>query len=82
MEVNASLVLDIWELVSEYLPASRKEDVANKMVKLFADTGLDEDDFESIKGEDGHLDAAIDNFHEGDSDEDEFDYESNDYEND
>ena len=82
MEVNAGLVLEIWELVSEYLPANRKEDVANKMVKLFADTGLDEDDFESIKGEDGHLDTAIDNFHEGDNDEDEIDYDSNDYEND
>ena len=82
MEVNASLVLDIWELVSEYLPANRKEDVANKMVKLFSDTGLDEDDFEAIKGEDNYLDAAIDNFHEDDQDEDEIDYESNDYEND
>jgi len=82
MELNPSLVLDVWELVSEYLPTNRKEDVANKMVKIFADKGLDQDDFYSIKGEDNHLDLAIDNFHEGDHDEDEYDYESNDYDDD
>ena len=83
MEVNASLVLDIWELVSEYLPTNRKEDVANKMIKIFADKGLDQDDFEAIKGEDYHLDTAIDNFSENDrDDDDEIDYESVDYEND
>ena len=72
MELVASVVLDIWELISEYIPSSRKEDVANKMIKIFADKGLDEDDFKSIKGEDNYLDAAIDNFCEPENDD--FDY--------
>jgi len=82
MELTAGLMLDVWELVSEYLPTNRKEDVANKMIKIFADKGVDQDDFESIRGEDGHLDTAIDNFSESDRDEDEYDYESDDYDND
>ncbi len=82
MEINASLVIDIWELIVEYLPTNRKEDIANKMIKLFLNTGLDEDDFESIRGEDSYLDDAIDKFCESNNDEDDNDYESNDYEDD
>lgn len=78
MELVASVVLDIWELISEYIPANRREDVANKMIKIFADKGLDQDDFESIKGEDHHLDTAIDNFSEPESDYDYFDAEYDD----
>jgi hypothetical protein len=52
------------------------------MIKIFADKGLDQDDFESIRGEDNHLDSAIDNFHEADADVEEYDYESNDYDDD
>ena len=82
MDLVASAVLDIWEVICEYIPTNRKEDVANKMVKIFADKGLDPDDFESIRGEDTYLDTAIDNFIEPDRDFDGFDFESDDYEND
>jgi hypothetical protein len=75
-------MLDVWELVMEHIPSSKREDVANKMIKIFADKGLDQDDFESIRGEDNHLDSAIDNFHEADADVEEYDYESNDYDDD
>jgi hypothetical protein len=77
MEVNASLILDVWELFGEYLPTNRKEDIANKMIKIFADKGVEQDDLEAIKGEDSYLDTAIDNFSEHDrDDEDDYDYES------
>lgn len=72
MEVNAGAVLEIWELVSEYLPTNRKEDVANKIIKIFADKGVDQDDFDQIIGEDNYLDTAIENFREVD-DTDEYD---------
>ena len=80
MDLVASVVLDIWELVIEYIPSSRKEDVANKMIKIFADKGLDEDDFKSIKGEDTYLDAAIDNFCE--TSDDDYDYFDAEYDDD
>mgnify|MGYP000393835853 CR=1 FL=1 len=82
MELSGALVLELWEFVVEYLPTGKKEDVANKLVKIFADKGLESTDFESIKGEDSHLDSAIDNAFEGGEDDYEFDYESNDYEDD
>lgn len=64
------------------MPTSKKEDVANKLVKIFSDRGLDQDEFESIRGEDHHLDTAIDHFREADADTDDYDYESEDYEDD
>jgi hypothetical protein len=82
MELNASLMLDVWELVMELIPSSKREDTANKLLKIFTDKGLDQDDFESIRGEDNYLDAAIDNFHETDRDIEEYDYESSDYDED
>lgn len=82
MDLNGTIVLDIWELVVEHIPASKKDDVANKLVMMFADAGLSEGDFDSIRGEDSHLDAAIDHYLDGGGDEEEIDYESNDYDED
>lgn len=82
MELNGALVLEFWEVMVEYLPSSKKEDVANRLVKIFADKGLDSSEFESIRGEDSHLDAAIDNVLERGDDEYEYDYDSEDYDED
>lgn len=82
METNGAVVLDLWEVIVEFIPGGKKEDVANKVVKIFADAGLETADFESIKGEDPHLDAAIDNFKSEGEDVDDYDYESDDYEDD
>lgn len=82
MELNGALVLEFWEFLVEYLPSSKKEDVANKLVKIFADKGMDSHEFESIRGEDSYLDAAIDNVLEKNEDDYEFDYDSEDYDED
>lgn len=78
---DSTVILDLWELIVEYIPNGKREDVANKFVKIFADAGVEDADFESVKGEDPHLDTAIDNIKE-ESDEEEYDFESEDYEND
>jgi hypothetical protein len=80
MEVNATLILDVWELISECLPTNKKEDVAIKLIKIFIDKGFEQDDLESIKGEDLYLDSAIDSFNEGEFEESD-DY-NNDYDDD
>lgn len=80
MELNGALVLEFWEVMVEYLPSSKKEDVANRLVKIFADKGMDSEEFESIRGEDSYLDAAIDNVLE--RSDDEYDYDSQDYDED
>lgn len=82
MELSGSLVLEFWEVMVEYLPSGKKEDAANRLVKIFADKGLDTQDFESIRGEDSYLDSAIDNILERSDDEYEFDYDSEDYDED
>lgn len=82
MDLNGAIVLDLWELVVEHIPSSKKDDVANKLVMMFADAGLDEDDFNSIRGEDSHLDSAIDHYLGDSGVDEEIDYESNDYDED
>ncbi len=82
MELSGGLVLEFWEVMVEYLPSGKKEDVANRLVKIFADKGLDSNEFESIRGEDSYLDAAIDNVLERGDDDYEYDYDSEDYDED
>jgi hypothetical protein len=77
--MDISVVLDIWETVVDYIPASKREDVANKVVRVFSEQGLDHDDFLEIKGEDSYIDTAIDNFYEQDTEEDEVDYDAVDF---
>lgn len=79
MNASASLLLDVWEAVSESLPNAKREDMARKLIHIFADKGMDEGDFESIKGEDHYLDSAIEAQYTGDADDVEHDYDSMDY---
>ena len=67
MNVSASLMLEVWEVVSELLPNNKREDMARKLVNIFADKGMDRDDFEAIHGEDEHLDSAIEEQYTGES---------------
>jgi len=41
--------------------------MARKLVNIFADKGMDRDDFEAIHGEDEHLDSAIEAQYTGES---------------
>ena len=67
MNVSASLMLEVWEVVSELLPNNKREDMARKLVNIFVDKGMDRDDFEAIHGEDDHLDSAIEAQYTGES---------------
>ena len=60
MHVSATLLLEVWEVVSELLPNNNREDMARKLLNIFADKGMDKDDFESIRGDDEYIDSAID----------------------
>lgn len=82
MDLNGALILEFWEVMVEYLPSGKKEDAANRLVKIFADKGMDTDEFQSIKGEDSYLDSAIDNMLDRSDDDYEFDYDSEDYDED
>ena len=68
--MDTSIVLDVWEVLNEYLPTNKKEDAANKLIKVFSDHAFDIDDLEQVRGEDTYLDMALDHFAETDPDED------------
>jgi hypothetical protein len=67
MNIGANLLLEVWEAVSELLPNSKREDMARKLVHIFADKGMDKDEFEVLRGEDDHLDIAMDSQYTGES---------------
>ena len=75
MTIGAGLFLETWEVISEQLPNNKREDMARKLVAVFADHGMEKDDFLAIKGEDEHLDTAIDSIYTADSDESGYDYD-------
>jgi len=75
MHVSANLLLEVWEVVSELLPNNKREDMARKLLNIFADKGMDKDDFESIRGDDEYIDSAIDSQYTGEV-EDYDEYES------
>jgi hypothetical protein len=68
MHVTADMMLEVWTSVSELLPNNKREELATRLVHIFADKGLDGSDFEMIKGEDDYLDTAIDALYTGESD--------------
>lgn len=70
------MVLTIWELFEEDVPASKKYDRAYDFLRALEDTGV-EVDLPLLKGENGYLDHAISKMH----DEDET-YEDEEYEED
>jgi hypothetical protein len=79
MNISASLLLEVWEVVSELLPNNKREDMARKLINIFADKGMDRDDFEAIRGEDDHIDSAIEAQYTGEStgyDDDYDDYDN------
>jgi|CryBogDrversion2_8_1035294.scaffolds.fasta_scaffold13911_3 hypothetical protein len=73
MEFWSSLLLEVWDAVIDLLPNSKREDMAGRLVDIFADKGMERDDFEAIRGEDGYLDSAIDVHYTGESDDEHYD---------
>ena len=60
MEITTSSVLEIWDMFSEHAPAGKRNDLAVKFLKLFVDQDIDIDELDELRGEDVHLDHALD----------------------
>lgn len=75
MEMEMSVVLDLWELIVDNVNNARKEEIATKFVAILANQGLEKSDFDSISGEDEYLDNAVVQFFGDDSYDDELPYE-------
>lgn len=57
--MQSSAVLELWDLFQEYVPAAKKSQAAQDIVRVFAEQGLDIRWFDDIIGEDEVLDTAI-----------------------
>jgi len=60
MDLTAANLLEIWDLFSEFVPNSKKGDIAIKFVKILIDQDIEFDEIYELKGEDEYLDDAID----------------------
>ena len=72
-ELNAEMILSIWEAFVDYLPPKEKADLAERLLKIFEDNGLDMSTVEDIEGVDKHLDKAIAEYAEEDDWDDDYD---------
>lgn len=73
--MQASVVLEIWDLLQEFVPANKKAQAVEDLVTAFVDAGADEAWFEDILGEDQALDEAISAVLELDQEESEEEWE-------
>ena len=60
MEINAMVLLDIWDLFSDHIPSSKKNDIAIKFFEILINNDIDLDDLEDLRGEDSNIDFALD----------------------
>jgi hypothetical protein len=69
MELDTSVIIDLWELISDNVANNKKDDLATKLVSILAKEGVEKREFNTIRGEDDHLDSAVDNYFSDEEDE-------------
>jgi hypothetical protein len=60
MNRESRLILEVWEMTRDYLPAPKRTDIAVTLLRSFEEYGMDPGDFADLKGEDKHLEDAFD----------------------
>ena len=73
MGSESELVLGLWETFKDVIPASKREDTANKMLKILEDWVDLEDVGHQLSGEDTHLDRAFEHYLDASDDDDDID---------
>lgn len=57
---NASLLIDVWEVVKQFVPSKHKSDIAEPLIRVFEDHGSDlEIMYNELEGTDSTLDSAF-----------------------
>lgn len=72
MDVSTSVIIDIWEVIAENVPNSRKEELSTKLVSIFAKEGVEKSEFNAIMGEDDYIDSAIEHYFADEEEEDDW----------
>jgi hypothetical protein len=80
MNSESRLILEVWEATRDHIPAAKRSDVAQTLLRSFEEFGMDPGDFADLKGEDKNLDEAFDTLYGDDPDADYVDYGDDDFE--
>ena len=68
--------MEIWDLMCDSVPVNKRNDTALKFIRIIVEQDVDISDLNEIRGEDEHLDFALD---ELSTDSDEADYDESNY---
>lgn len=79
MDLEATFILELWDVFRDKIPAKEREDTAYQFLKLLNDWDVDVLSMRDLRDEDNHIDSALDLLEEeegGERDEDEdYDYD-------
>ena len=59
MEMSEDQLIDLWDIFSEYIPKTNKEQLAMQYVKWAQDNGVEEDILYALGAEDPYLGEAV-----------------------
>lgn len=68
MEISEASVLEGWNLFYDFIPPAKRNDFAVKYLKIFLDD-IEISELEDLRGEDEHLDYALDDLADPDDDD-------------
>ena len=60
MELSNDNILEIWEMFSENVQAARRNDLALRFINYLVDNEVELDELEDLRGQDEHVDYALD----------------------
>ena len=70
--MNASLIVEMWDLFADYTDKKHRPVIAEKYVQLVTDHGATDRDLQNVLGHDDDLDGAIKDMVELEDDDDEW----------
>jgi hypothetical protein len=59
MNSESRLILEVWESVRDFVPAPKRPDIAEQMLRRFEEYGFDPGDYADLVGEDKYLEEAF-----------------------
>ena len=81
MEMSEDQLIDLWDIFSEYVPKTNKEQLAMQYVKWAQDNGVEEDILYALGAEDPYLGEAVEDL-QGKRSDDEDDWDDDEYSSD
>ena len=73
MNSESKVVVELWDLVRDHIPATRRLEIAIAFLRAFEEYGFEQRDMQDILDEDQHLARAFNDIFEVEEDEDDYD---------